>query len=89
MAVELTDRERAILDFESNWWTQPGPKEVAIVERFELSSERYYSILSELLESSEAEAYDPLLVKRLRRMRDRRRRARIEAAGAMIESRGR
>jgi hypothetical protein len=87
--VDLTDRERAILDFESNWWTQPGPKEAAIVEKFELSSERYYRILSELLESAEAEAYDPLVVKRLRRMRERRRRARIEAAGAMSESRTR
>ena len=87
--MHLTDRERAILDFESNWWTEPGPKEVAIVEKFELSSERYYRILSELLESPEAEAYDPLVVKRLRRMRERRRRARIEAASAMSESRTR
>jgi len=87
--VDLTDRERAILDFESNWWTEPGPKESAIVDRFELSSERYYRILSELLESPEAEAYDPLVVKRLRRMRERRRRARIEAAGTVSESRTR
>ena len=88
-AVDLTDRERAILDFESNWWTAPGPKEVAIVEKFELSGERYYRILSDLLESPAAEAYDPLVVKRLRRMRDRRRRARIEAAGVTSESRSR
>lgn len=87
--MKLTDRERAILDFESDWWTRPGPKEVAIVERFELSSERYYRILSELLESPEAEIYDPLVVKRLRRMRDRRRQARIEAAATITESRGR
>jgi len=87
--VDLTDRERAILDFESNWWTAPGPKEVAIVEKFELSGERYYRILSDLLESPAAEAYDPLVVKRLRRMRDRRRRARIEAAGVTSESRSR
>lgn len=87
--MELTERERAILDFEGNWWAEPGPKEVAIVERFELSSERYYRILNRLLESPAAEAYDPLVIKRLRRMRDRRRRARMEAAGAMSESRSR
>jgi hypothetical protein len=87
--VELTDRERAILDFESNWWTQPGPKEVAIEERFELSTERYHRILADLLDSPAAEEYDPLVVKRLRRMRERRRRARIEASTSLGESRGR
>ncbi len=87
--MDLTDRERAILDFESRWWTEPGPKEVAILERFELSTERYYRILNDLLESPAAEAPDPLVVKRLRRMRDRRRRARIEAAASLSESRGR
>lgn len=85
--VELTERERAILEFERNWWTEPGPKDVAIVEKFELSSERYYRILNGLLDSSTAEAYDPLVVKRLRRMRDRRRRARIDAIGGMTEVR--
>ena len=85
--MDLTDRERAILEFESSWWTEPGPKEIAIVERFELSSERYHRILSDLLESPAAEAYDPLVVKRLRRMRDRRRRARIEAATSESRSR--
>ncbi len=76
--MELTDRDRAILDFERSWWTESGPKEVAIRERFELSGARYYQILNELLESDEAYAYDPLVVRRLRRLRDRRRRARSE-----------
>ena len=76
--MELTDRDRAILDFERSWWTESGPKEVAIRERFELSGARYYQILNELLESHEAYAYDPLVVRRLRRLRDRRRRARSE-----------
>ncbi len=76
--MELTDRDRAILDFERSWWTESGPKEAAIRERFDLSGARYYQILNELLESDEAYAYDPLVVRRLRRLRDRRRRARSE-----------
>jgi hypothetical protein len=78
----LSERDRAILDFERTWWTEPGPKEVAIRERFELSPTRYYRILAELLESDEADAYDPLVVRRLRRLRDRRRRARYEGRSA-------
>jgi hypothetical protein len=76
--MELTDRDRAILDFERSWWTGTGPKEAAIRERFELSAARYYQILNELLESEAAYGYDPLVVRRLRRLRDRRRRARHE-----------
>jgi hypothetical protein len=80
--MALTDRDRAILDFERMWWTEPGPKESAIRDRFELSGTRYYQILHELLDDPEALAYDPLVVRRLRRMRDRRRRARFEGRPA-------
>jgi hypothetical protein len=76
--MALTDRDRAILDFERTWWTEPGPKDTAIRERFELSGTRYYQLLTELLDEPEALDYDPLLVRRLRRARDRRRRARDE-----------
>lgn len=74
--VDLTERDKAILDFERAWWHETGPKESLIQERFELSANRYYEILGELLESPEAYEYDPLGVRRLRRLRDRRRRAR-------------
>ena len=74
--VEFTERDKAILDFERAWWHETGPKEALIQERFELSVNRYYEILGELLESPEAYEYDPLGVRRLRRLRDRRRRAR-------------
>lgn len=77
-AMELTDRDRAILDFERSWWAEAGPKEALIREKFELSATRYYQILNELLEAPEAYDYDPLVVRRLRRLRDRRRRARHE-----------
>jgi len=80
--VPLTDRDRAILDFERSWWTQPGPKETAIRDRFDLSPTRYYEILNELLEDPAAMEYDPLLIRRLRRLRDRRRRQRFEGRPA-------
>jgi hypothetical protein len=76
--MELTERDRAILDFEGTWWAESGPKEQLIRERFELSGTRYYQILNELLETQEAYEYSPLVVRRLRRLRDRRRRARHE-----------
>jgi hypothetical protein len=80
--MALSDRERAILDFERTWWAEPGPKELAIRERFQLSATRYYQVLNALLESPDAIEYDPLVVRRLRRLRDRRRRARFEGRSA-------
>jgi hypothetical protein len=80
--MALSERDRAILDFERVWWTEPGPKELAIRSRFDLSPARYYQVLGELLQSSDAVSYDPLVVRRLRRLRDRRRRARYEGRSA-------
>lgn len=76
--MPLSDRDRSILDFERIWWTLPGPKELAIREHLDVSATRYYRLLAELMDSREAEAYDPLVVRRLRLHRDRRRRARYE-----------
>jgi hypothetical protein len=80
--MALSERDQAMLDFERTWWTQPGTKDAAIRSQFELSPARYYQLLNDLLESPEAEAYDPLVVRRLRRLRDRRRRARYEGPSA-------
>lgn len=76
--MKLSERDRAIIDFERSWWSEPGRKELAIRERFDLSTTRYYGILNELLDAPDALEYDPLVVRRLRRVRDRRRRARFE-----------
>jgi hypothetical protein len=76
--MTLTERECSILEFERSWWTEAGPKELAIRERFDLSATRYYQLLAELVDSDDALEYDPLVIRRLRRMRDRRRRARFE-----------
>ena len=80
--MALSERDQAILDFERSWWTEAGPKEAGIRTRFDLSPTRYYQLLSELLDSADALAYDPLVVRRLRRLRDRRRRARFEGRPA-------
>lgn len=73
---ELDDRARSILDFEREWWKYAGAKEQAIRERFDLSPTRYYQLLNRLMDDDDALAYDPMLVKRLRRMRSARQRQR-------------
>lgn len=78
----LSDREKAILDFERRWWSLPGPKEASIREHLALSGTRYYQLLARLVDSPDALGYDPLVVRRLRRLRDRRRRARFEGRSA-------
>ena len=81
--MALTDRDRAILDFERSWWMEPGSKTKAIRARLRLSPTRYYQLLTELLRSPEAHTYDPLLIRRLRRLQASRRRARIEGRPAV------
>lgn len=68
----LTDRERSILDMERREWRSPGAKELAVRTELGLSSARYYQVLNALLDSPEALRADPMLVKRLRRIRDAR-----------------
>jgi Protein of unknown function (DUF3263) len=87
--MELTDGERAMLDLERSWWTEPGPKETTIKVRLELSTTRYHELLNELIDRPEAEIHDPLVVRRLRRQRERRRRSRIEHGGAISEEQSR
>ena len=62
--MTLTERDRAVLDFEGTWWREPGPKARAIRSRLGLSATRYYEILNDLVDRAEAEAYDPLVVRR-------------------------
>jgi hypothetical protein len=73
---ELTAREREILAFERQWWKYAGAKEQALRELFDMSATRYYQLLNALIDRPEALAHDPMLVKRLRRMRQTRQRAR-------------
>lgn len=69
----LTDTQRAILDLEQSWWAYPGAKVSAIRERTGMSEPRYYQALSALIDDPAALEASPLVVKRLRRLRDARR----------------
>ncbi|CAN5415180.1 DUF3263 domain-containing protein [soil metagenome] len=73
---ELNRRDREILAFERQWWKYAGAKEQAIRELFDMSATRYYQVLNALIDSPEALAADPMLVKRLRRLRASRQRQR-------------
>ena len=73
---ELSERDRQILEFERQWWKYAGAKEQAIRDLFDMSATRYYQVLNALLDNPAAMAADPMLVKRLRRMRAARQRAR-------------
>jgi hypothetical protein len=75
-AGDLSDRERAILAFERQWWKYAGAKEQAIRDLFDMSATRYYQVLNTLIDHPLALAHDPMLVKRLRRLRASRQRTR-------------
>ncbi len=75
-AEGLAADDARLLDFEAKWWQYQGAKESSIREEFQMSSTRYYQRLNQLLDSEAALAYNPMLVKRLRRMRSSRQRAR-------------
>ena len=77
ISAPLSERDVAILDFERSWWKHAGVKEQAIRERFDMSATRYYQLLNELLENPAALAHDPILVKRLKRLRTYRQRQRV------------
>jgi hypothetical protein len=68
----LDEREMQILAFEARAWQHPGAKADAIREEFGLSAARYYRILGELIDSPSALRHDPMLIKRLQRMREAR-----------------
>ncbi|MEI2715748.1 MAG: DUF3263 domain-containing protein [Candidatus Nanopelagicales bacterium] len=72
----LTDQQAKILEFERTWWRFGGAKEEAIREQFDLTATRYYQILNRLIDSDAALATDPVLVRRLRRIRQTRQEAR-------------
>jgi hypothetical protein len=74
---ELDQRDIDMLDFERTWWKHAGVKEQAIKERFDMSATRYYQLLNDILENPAALDYDPILVKRLKRLRTYRQRQRV------------
>lgn len=79
----LTERDLAILEFESAWTRHAGAKEEAIRAELGLSPARYYQLLGRLIDTTAAQQHDPMLVKRLRRIRDARQQGHLtRASGA-------
>jgi len=74
--VELSARDQEILGFERQWWKYAGAKEQAIRELFDMNATRYYQVLNALIDNPAALAADPMLIKRLHRLRATRQRAR-------------
>ncbi|MCA1782493.1 MAG: DUF3263 domain-containing protein [Dermatophilaceae bacterium] len=76
VSTELSDRDLEILQFERQWWKYAGAKEAAIKDLFDMSATRYYQVLNALIDNPAALAADPMLIKRLRRLRSQRQRTR-------------
>ncbi len=84
----LTERERALLEFEGSWWMLDDEKDVLIRSRFTCSLDEYYQELNRLLDRPEALEHDPMVVRRLLRLRDRRRRSRLEGPAIADDGKG-
>lgn len=72
----LSEQDQKILGLERQWWKYAGAKDQAISDQLTMSAVSYYQELNRLIDSEEALAHDPMLVKRLRRQREARHRAR-------------
>jgi hypothetical protein len=68
----LSELETQILEFERTWWRHAGAKESSIKELFNLTPPAYYQMLNNLIDRPAALMAQPLLVKRLLRLRDQR-----------------
>lgn len=86
--IELTERERALLDFEGSWWTLDTHKDDLIRAKFSCSLDEYYQELNRLIDVPAALTYEPLVVRRLVRLRDRKRRARLEGPAQVDDAHG-
>jgi hypothetical protein len=69
VVARLTETQRAMLDFERQWWRQAGAKEQAIRDTFAMTPTRYYQSLNSLLDLPGALTYDAALIHRLQRLR--------------------
>ena len=68
----LSEFEVKMLEFERSWWRHAGVKESSIKELFNLTPPAYYQLLNNLIDREEALMAEPILVKRLRRLRESR-----------------
>jgi len=70
--ASLSEFEVKMLEFERSWWRHAGVKESSIKELFNLTPPAYYQLLNNLIDREAAVLAEPILVKRLRRLRDSR-----------------
>lgn len=84
--VPLSDRDRDLLAFEARWQRHGAEKEEAVRVELGLTPARYYQLLGRLIDDADALAHDPMLVHRLRRLRDARERARMSRASVLTAS---
>jgi hypothetical protein len=85
-AASLSQQQLDILDFERHWWRRADAKEQGIRDRFDVSAARYYQMLNTVIDSPIAMIHDPMLVKRLLRLRDARAAARSNGTHLRRES---
>ena len=67
-----------MIAFEARWFTIDEDRHDTIHARFACSVEDYNLELNRVIDHPAALSIDPLVVRRLRRLRERRRRARID-----------
>lgn len=79
----LTDIHKQMLELERSWWQSAGAKEITIRDRFDLTPIRYYQQLTALIDQPAAMAYDPITIKRLHRIRDRRNPGRLRLQASL------
>ena len=72
----LSEFEVKMLEFERSWWRHAGLKESSIKELFNLTPPAYYQLLNNLIDREDALMAEPILVQRLRRLRESRTEAR-------------
>ena len=82
----LSDLDAAILDFEETAPRSIGRKEEAIRAQLDISPVRYHQRLNLLLDAPAAAHSHPLLVARLRRLREEREDTRRAAQGNTPDS---
>ena len=78
-AAGLSELEIKMLEFERTWWRHAGAKESSIKELFNLTPPAYYQLLNNLIDLPAALMAEPLLVKRLLRLREQRTSSRSSA----------
>ncbi|NND75077.1 MAG: DUF3263 domain-containing protein [Ilumatobacter sp.] len=74
----LSERHAAMLDFERSWWSNEEPRDQVVRARFQCSPEEYHAELAAVLADPDALGHDPLVVRRLKRLRLRARKLRID-----------